>query len=72
MNQFSSFADFIDMGGYGAFVWPSYFLTLLLLVIHVVLPLMRRRSLIKQINKEARRSSRREAQKAPVESGAGL
>lgn len=72
MNQFSNFADFINMGGYGAFVWPSYFLTLLLVVIHVVLPLMRRRGLIKQINKEARRQTRRETKQAPVESGADL
>jgi heme exporter protein D len=31
----SHFRDFLDMGGYAAFVWPSYGLTLLVMLLNI-------------------------------------
>lgn len=33
-----TFAEFIDMGGYGNYVWSSYGITLVVLVANVVIP----------------------------------
>lgn len=38
-------AGFFAMGGYAAFVWPSYAIALVLLVINAVVPLVRERAL---------------------------
>ena len=35
-----TFAEFIDMGGYGAYVWSSYGIALVVLVANVVIPLL--------------------------------
>lgn len=37
--------DFLAMGGYAQYVWPSYVLFLLMLVLFVVLPGYRRKKL---------------------------
>ena len=47
----SSLADFFDMGGYAAYVWPSYALTLIVVVLNIV---WARRLLVKS-REEARR-----------------
>ena len=47
----SSLADFFDMGGYAAYVWPSYALTFIVVVLNIV---WARRLLVKS-REEARR-----------------
>ena len=47
----SSLADFFDMGGYAAYVWPSYALTLAVVVLNII---WARRLLVKS-REEARR-----------------
>ena len=47
----SSLADFFDMGGYAAYVWPSYALTLVVVVLNII---WARRLLVKS-REEARR-----------------
>ena len=47
----SSLADFFDMGGYAAYVWPSYALTLIVVVLNII---WARRLLVKS-REEARR-----------------
>ena len=47
----SPLADFFDMGGYAAYVWPSYALTLFVVVLNIV---WARRLLVKS-REEARR-----------------
>ena len=56
--HFDSFADFINMGGHGLYVWLAYGLTATLLVINFVLPVMHKR----QLQKEQSRKLRREQQ----------
>lgn len=38
-------SSFFAMGGYAAFVWPSYAIALVLLVINAVVPVVRERAL---------------------------
>ena len=47
----SLLVDFFDMGGYAAYVWPSYALTLIVVVLNIV---WARRLLVKS-REEARR-----------------
>ncbi|WP_417223824.1 heme exporter protein CcmD [Amphritea sp.] len=56
--SFESFAEFIDMGGHGLYVWLSYAIALVVIVINIVNPLMQKR----QIFTEQARRLRREKQ----------
>ncbi|MGH8210305.1 MAG: heme exporter protein CcmD [Steroidobacteraceae bacterium] len=47
----SGFAEFFDMGGYAAYVWPSYALTLIVLALNIVWA----RRLLARSRQEARR-----------------
>jgi heme exporter protein CcmD len=47
----SPLADFFDMGGYAAYVWPSYVLTLGVVVLNIVWA----RRLLAKSREEARR-----------------
>ncbi len=40
---------FLEMGGYARYVWPSYGLTLIVLVLNLVLPMRRERALRRHI-----------------------
>ena len=44
-------SDFFDMGGYAAYVWPSYVLTLIVVVLNIVWA----RRLLARSREEARR-----------------
>ena len=44
-------SEFIDMGGYAAYVWPSYVLTLIVVVLNIVWA----RRLLAKSREEARR-----------------
>lgn len=47
----SPLVDFFDMGGYAAYVWPSYALTLIVVVLNIVWA----RRLLAKSREEARR-----------------
>ncbi|MGC1459968.1 MAG: heme exporter protein CcmD [Steroidobacteraceae bacterium] len=51
MIQFNSLAQFLAMGKYAAYVWPSYGLTLLVVVLNIIWA----RHLLRQAQIEARR-----------------
>jgi heme exporter protein D len=51
MIQFHSMAQFLAMGKYAAYVWPSYGLTLLVVVLNVLWA----QGLLRQAQNEARR-----------------
>jgi heme exporter protein D len=53
-----SLQEFFAMGGYAAFVWPSYGLALLILLINLVVPHWRERKTLKQIARGNRRARR--------------
>jgi heme exporter protein D len=41
--------EFLAMGSYGAYVWSAYALAAVVLILNVVLPLRRRRSLPREL-----------------------
>ncbi|MBA1272830.1 heme exporter protein CcmD [Stutzerimonas azotifigens] len=55
--NFSSFAEFVAMGGHGVYVWSSYGISLAVLALNVALPVLARR---RHLQDEARRLRREE------------
>ncbi len=47
--NFSSFGEFLAMGGHYAYVWSSYGITLAVMVATVVVPLRRHRRLLAEL-----------------------
>lgn len=45
----NSFAEFLGMGGYGMYVWPAYGITFVVLLLNVIMPLMQRRQVIRDL-----------------------
>lgn len=58
MGQFNTLAEFVGMGGYGLFVWPSYALTVLTIGGLLVTSFIRHRSLAAQLESAERRRPR--------------
>jgi heme exporter protein D len=48
MMQWGSVDNFVHMGGYGLYVWGSYGVTLLLMVIEPLLAVRRRRKALRE------------------------
>ncbi|SER07117.1 heme exporter protein D [Amphritea atlantica] len=53
--SFESFAEFIDMGGHGLYVWLSYAIALVVIVINIVNPLMYKRHIFTEQARRLRR-----------------
>jgi len=51
--QFSSFAEFIDMGGYGFNVWSVYALFAVFIAINLIMPLRKKEKIIRQLKRRA-------------------
>ncbi len=47
--QFSSFAEFLDMGGYGFNVWSAYALFAIFILANLVLPLRKKKRIMRQL-----------------------
>lgn len=56
--EFNSFAEFLAMGRHGLYVWLSYGITAVIILINVILPLMQRRRLLKEQRQRLRRERR--------------
>ena len=50
--------EFLSMGGYAVYVWSSYAIALIVLLVNVVLPARQRRKLLADIGRAARRGRR--------------
>ena len=46
--QFSSFGDFVDMGGYAFNVWSVYALFMLFFFINLYFPILKRKQIIRE------------------------
>lgn len=55
--EFNSFADFLQMGRHGFYVWLSYGITAVIIVVNLVQPHLRRRQLLKEQAQRLRRES---------------
>jgi heme exporter protein D len=47
----SSFSDFLHMGGYGLYVWGSVIVTFGLMIIEVVILALRRRAILEHLGR---------------------
>ena len=63
--QHESLSAFLAMGGYGFFVWGSYAIALVTLVLNVVLPWWQNRQTAERLRQNLRRAELAKAQ--PVE-----
>ncbi len=54
----NSFDEFLAMGGYGFYVWTSYAITFVVLVINFVLPLIKKKQLIRELALKQKRASK--------------
>jgi heme exporter protein D len=49
--QFSSFSEFLEMGGYAFNVWTVYALFVLFLAVNLYLPLRRKKQIIRDLKR---------------------
>lgn len=66
--EWASWSAFWDMGGAGAFVWGSYFVTALLIGVELVVVLRRRSSVVRALNRLRRAAPPRESSRVIEES----
>lgn len=52
---FENFADFIDMGGHGLYVWLSYAIALGVIGINLIAPLRTKKQIFKEQSRRLRR-----------------
>jgi heme exporter protein D len=57
MTAFTSLADFLAMGGHGAYVWSAYGLCMVVLAWNAVLPLLARRRYLDDLARRRRREA---------------
>jgi heme exporter protein D len=57
MTPFTSFSDFLAMGGHGAYVWSAYGLCMAVLALNVILPLLARRRYLDDLARRKRREA---------------
>jgi heme exporter protein D len=50
-----SWSEFFAMGGYAFFVWTSYGITLLVILLNIVMPVLHRRKVINRVKRAIRR-----------------
>ena len=43
--------EFLNMGGYGLYVWPAYLIVAIVLILNVVIPLRRHLRLLNEISR---------------------
>lgn len=53
-----SLESFLYMGGYAVYVWPSYALTAVVLIANIILPVLQRKQLLRQISLRQKREKR--------------
>ena len=52
----NSFAEFLAMGGYGFYVWTAYAIAFVVLVLNIVLPIMQRKRVLRQLALKQKRA----------------
>jgi heme exporter protein D len=55
--QFDSFSDFLNMGGYAFYVWTAYLFWAVVLGTSLVLPLLDRKRVMKQLKARMQREA---------------
>ncbi len=52
-------ADFLSMGGYGAYVWSAYFVFFVVLLADALIPIRQRRATLRELAARLRREGAR-------------
>jgi len=52
----NSFAEFLAMGGYGFYVWTSYGIALVVLLLNVIVPAMQRKQFLRELALKQKRA----------------
>ena len=52
-----NWSEFFNMGGYAFFVWTSYALTLIVVVVNIVSPILQRKKTIARIKRAIKREA---------------
>lgn len=52
---FSSFSEFVAMGNHGPFVWSAYAICGLVVGLNILMPLLKKRQLLRQLRDQQRR-----------------
>lgn len=55
--SFESFSDFLAMGGHGVYVWLSYGVATCVFIANVVLPMQKKKDIIKKHEQRLKRES---------------
>jgi len=58
MIYWNSFSDFLHMGGYGLYVWGSFGVTALLMVVEPIVVARNRKNTISRLKRQLRAESR--------------
>jgi len=48
--------EFLNMGGYGVYVWPAYLIVAIVLIVNVLFPLRRHQKLLDEISTRKNRN----------------
>lgn len=59
-----NWSEFFHMGGYAVFVWTSYGLALLMVVVNIVSPILERKRVIARVKRAIKREALREQNKS--------
>lgn len=55
-----SWHEFVTMGGYAVYVWSSYGIALVIMLVNAILPRRQQRRLLKEIRRQVNRRERSE------------
>lgn len=50
-------SEFIDMGGYGAYVWSAYAITFIVLALNVIQSVLKERKIVRALKKRIQKTS---------------
>ena len=64
MIHWNSFSDFLAMGGYGVYVWGSFGVTALIMIIEPIMVARNRRATIARLKRQMRAETRTENRNA--------
>jgi heme exporter protein D len=56
--HWNSFSEFLAMGGYGLYVWGSFAVTALVMIIEPIMAVQRRKSLVARLKRQSRAADR--------------
>ena len=54
-------SEFFAMGGYAAYVWPSFLLAAIILIVNIVAPLLQRKRVLTEIARKLRRARKEQS-----------